>query len=111
MLRLVACLPAGCLLNEGARESSSRQVITPARYDEGTFATNHKAATAKRGYHNITGFYELKLAATQVQVIESIRCDIQQKCCLHGDQRIGAFSARNYFEIGWFTRKMVYTRD
>ena len=44
-LCLVACLLAGCLLNEGARESSSGQAITPARYDEGSPATsNHNAA-------------------------------------------------------------------
>ena len=34
-------LLAGCLLNEGARESSSRQAITPVRYGEGTSTTNH----------------------------------------------------------------------
>ena len=50
---LLSCLLAGCLLNEGARESSSRQAITPARYDEGTLATNHNAATGERGYHSI----------------------------------------------------------
>ena len=49
---LLACLLAGCLLNEGARESSSRQTITPARCDEETLATNHNAATGERGYHN-----------------------------------------------------------
>ena len=49
---LVACLLAGCLLNKGARESSSRQAITPARYDEGILATNHNATTGERGHHN-----------------------------------------------------------
>ena len=29
------------------------QEITPARYDEGTMATNHNAATGERGYHTI----------------------------------------------------------
>ena len=47
---LRACF--GCILNEGARESSSRQAITPARYDEGTLATNHNAAKGKGGYRN-----------------------------------------------------------
>ena len=47
-----SCLLARCLLNEGATESSSRQAITPARYDEGTLATNHNAATGETGYHN-----------------------------------------------------------
>ena len=27
--------------------------ITPARYDEGTLATNHNATTGERGYHNM----------------------------------------------------------
>ena len=40
------------LLDEGARLSSERQAIMPARYDEGTMATNHNAATWERGYHN-----------------------------------------------------------
>ena len=40
-------------LNEGARKSWSRQAIAPAKYDEGTFTTNHNAATGERGYHNI----------------------------------------------------------
>ena len=39
---------AGCLLNEGARESLSRQVITPARYDEGTLDTYHNATAGER---------------------------------------------------------------
>ena len=30
-----------------------RNATTPARYDEGTLATNHYAATGERGYHNI----------------------------------------------------------
>ena len=34
--------------------SSEKQAITPARYDEGTIATNHNTATGERGYHNIT---------------------------------------------------------
>ena len=55
LLRLVYCLLAGCLLNERARESSSRQAITPARYDGGTLATNHNAARGERGCHNIYG--------------------------------------------------------
>ena len=38
----------------GARHSSEKQAITPARYDEGMFATNHNAAAGERGYHNIT---------------------------------------------------------
>ena len=42
-LVLVACLLAGRLLSEGARESSPRQAITPARHDEGTLAKNHNA--------------------------------------------------------------------
>ena len=45
------CVLSGYLVNEGARESSSRQAITPARYD-GTLATNHNAAIGERGYHN-----------------------------------------------------------
>ena len=49
----ISCLLAGCFLNEGARESLSRLAITPAKYDEGTLATNHNAATGERGYHNI----------------------------------------------------------
>ena len=52
LLRLVACLPAGCLVNEGARESSSRLAVTPAKYHEGTLATNHNATTGERGYHD-----------------------------------------------------------
>ena len=44
-LVLVACLLAGCL--EGAREVSSRQAITPARYDGGTLATNHNTAQGR----------------------------------------------------------------
>ena len=52
LLGLVASLFAGCHLNEGAGESSSRQAITPARYDEGTHATNHNSATGERGYQN-----------------------------------------------------------
>ena len=47
LLRSFACLLVGCLLNEGAREFSSRQTITPARYDEGTLATNHNADTGE----------------------------------------------------------------
>ena len=54
---LVACLLAGCLLNKGARESSSRQAITPARYDEGKLATNHNTATEERGYNNTSVGY------------------------------------------------------
>ena len=45
---LVAVCLARCLLNEGARRSSEKQAITPARYDEGTNATNHNAATGER---------------------------------------------------------------
>ena len=51
---LVAACLARCLLNEGARHSSERQAITPARYDEGTLATNDNAGTGERGYHNTT---------------------------------------------------------
>ena len=51
LLGLVACLPAGCL-NEGARGSSPRQAMTPAKYDEEPFATNHNAATGGGGYHD-----------------------------------------------------------
>ena len=51
LLALVYCLLTRCLLNEGSREPSSRQTITPGRYDERTLATNHNAATGKRGYH------------------------------------------------------------
>ena len=40
---VAACL-ARCLPNERARHSSARQAITPARYDEGTLATNPNAA-------------------------------------------------------------------
>ena len=51
-LYLVACsLAGGCLLNEGPRESLSRQATTPARYDEGTLATDYNSATGERGYH------------------------------------------------------------
>ena len=49
--KLLACLLAGCLMNEGARKSSYRQAITPAKYDEGTCTTNHNAAARKRTYH------------------------------------------------------------
>ena len=52
LVLLVACLLATCLLNEAGRESSSRQAITPARHDDETLATNHNAATEKRGCHN-----------------------------------------------------------
>ena len=52
VLVVVACLLAGCLVNEGAKYSSARQAIAPARYDEGALATNHKAATGGRGYLN-----------------------------------------------------------
>ena len=38
-----------CLLNGGARRSSETHAITPARYDKGTIATNHTAATGERG--------------------------------------------------------------
>ena len=48
----ISSLLAGCLLNKGARGSSFRQATTPARYDEGTLATNHNAATGRRGYHD-----------------------------------------------------------
>ena len=50
---VLACLLARCLLNEGARESSSRQATTPARYEEGTLVTNQNAGKGERGYHNI----------------------------------------------------------
>ena len=46
------CLLARYPLDEGARISSERQAITPARFDGGTLATNHNAATGERGYHN-----------------------------------------------------------
>ena len=36
----------------GEALTRKRQAITPARYDEGTLATNHNAATGERGYHN-----------------------------------------------------------
>lgn len=40
-----------------ASNSSSRQTVeTPARYDEGTAAQNHNAATTERGYYNIQLF-------------------------------------------------------
>ena len=52
LLRLVDCSLAGCLLNEGARESSSRQAITSVKHDEGTLATDQSAATVDRGYRN-----------------------------------------------------------
>ena len=48
----ISCLLAGCLLNEEVRESSSKQAITPAKYDEGTLATDRNAATGERGYRN-----------------------------------------------------------
>ena len=51
-IAVVGSLLAGCLLNEGARESSSRQAITPARYDEGILATKHNAAIGEKGCHN-----------------------------------------------------------
>ena len=44
----VAACHARRFMNEEARHSSERQAITPAtpaRYDEGTLATNHNAAT------------------------------------------------------------------
>ena len=44
---LVACLLAGYFVNEGARGSSSRQAITPAKYDEETLATNHNAVQGR----------------------------------------------------------------
>ena len=37
--------------------SLSPTPITPAKYDEGTIATNHNAATRERGYYNITSTY------------------------------------------------------
>ena len=52
IIKIVAACLARCLLNEGARCSSAKQAITPVRYDEGTIATNHDAATGERGYHN-----------------------------------------------------------
>ena len=45
ILELFACLITGCLLHEGARHSSARQTIPPARYGEGAF----KATTEERG--------------------------------------------------------------
>ena len=44
LLVVVACF-ARSLPNEGARRSSEKQAITPARYDEGTIATNFNATT------------------------------------------------------------------
>ena len=38
-LVLVAACLARCLLNEGARHSSERQAITPARHNGGTLVT------------------------------------------------------------------------
>ena len=35
-------------MNGGARPTSERQTIAPARYDEGTIATSHNAATGER---------------------------------------------------------------
>ena len=58
--QLLLTSPDRCLLNEGARDSSVRQAIAPARYegmmirgyDEGTLATNNNAAEGEGGYHN-----------------------------------------------------------
>ena len=44
--------PNTYLSNEGARQSSARQAITPASYEEGTLAENYNAATGERGYRN-----------------------------------------------------------
>ena len=52
-LVVVAVCLARCLLNEGARSSSERQAITPAKYDDGGIATNRNAATGEGGYRNI----------------------------------------------------------
>ena len=49
-LDMVATCLARSLVNEGARHSSERQAIRPARYGEGTLATDHNAATGDRGY-------------------------------------------------------------
>ena len=56
LLGLLTCLLAGCLLHDGARQSSSRQAlaITPARFDEVTLGTNHNAVTRERGYCSTT---------------------------------------------------------
>ena len=54
-LIMIGWLLAGCLLNEEARRSSSRQAIKPARYDEGTLAINHNAATGERRRSMYTG--------------------------------------------------------
>lgn len=51
LLRLAACLLAGCLVNKRGREYLSRQAITRAKCNEGTLVTNHNAATEKRGYN------------------------------------------------------------
>ena len=48
------CLARCLLLKKGARHSSERQAIVPARYDEGTIASKHKAATEERGYRITT---------------------------------------------------------
>ena len=44
---IIAVCLARCLLNEGARRSSEKQAITPARYDLGAIATNHSAQQGK----------------------------------------------------------------
>ena len=49
------CLPRQ-MSSERRGEAFIRKAgaITRARYDEGTLATNHNAATGERGYHNST---------------------------------------------------------
>ena len=62
------------ILNEEARRSSERLAITPARYDEGTIATNHKATTWERGYHHIitiAHFPEILLVFTKQAVTKT----------------------------------------
>ena len=64
VVAFVACLLAECLLNEGARDSTPRQAMTPSRCDEGILATNNgnTATTGREGIpqhpypRNMTGF-------------------------------------------------------
>ena len=48
----ISFLLSGCLVNEGASRSPSRQAISFARYDKGIVSTNQNAAAWERGYYN-----------------------------------------------------------
>ena len=46
---LLSCLLAGCLLNELGEAHSSWRAMTPARYEEGIFTTNHNDRYREEG--------------------------------------------------------------